>query len=114
MTNLFKDFNLGRIYSIEGNRASDVDHKNDIEWETMITIRIGPNPSLTESQQEVIKHEYGMENGESSIDVKQAMILYLLNRLGLSVEDDEPTTYQKKQHIVLLNINEVRKAMGKE
>ena len=114
MTDIFKDFNLGRIYSIEGKRESDVDPKNDIDWETMITLRIGPNPKLNESQQEVIKHEYGMENGESSIDVKRGMILYLLNKLGLSVEYDEPTTYQKKQHIVLLNIDEVRKALGKK
>jgi hypothetical protein len=114
LTDIFKDFNLGRIYSIEGKRESDVDPKNDIEWETIITVRIGPNPKLTKSQQEVIKHEYGMENGESSIIVKQAMTLYLLNRLGLSIEDDEPTTYQKKQHIILLNIDEVKKAMGKD
>jgi hypothetical protein len=113
MTNLFKDFNLGRVYSIKGNRDSDIDSKDDIKWETVITLKIGPNPKLTESQQEVIKHEYGMKDGESSINVKQAMILYLLNRLGLSIEDDEPTTYQKKQHIVLLNIDEVKKAMGK-
>lgn len=114
MTNLFKDFNLGRIYSIEGTRKSDADPNNDIEWKTTIILRIGPNPELTESQQEVIKYEYGMENGETTIDVKQAMILYLLNRLGLSVEYDEPTSYQKNQPIVLLNIKEVRKAMGKE
>jgi hypothetical protein len=80
----------------------------------MITLRIGPNPKLTESQQEVIMYEYGMENGETTIKVKQAMILYLLNRLGLSVEYDEPTSYQKNQPIVLLNTKEVRAAMGKQ
>lgn len=109
----FKDFNLGRIYSIEKNKPSNIDPNNDIEWETTITLIIGPNPNLTESQQEVIKHEYGMKDGELLIDVKQAMILYLLNRLGLSVEYDEPTTYQKKQHIILLNIEGVKKALGK-
>ncbi len=116
ISNIFKDFNLGRIYSIEDKRESKIDPKNDIDWEKMITLRIGPNPKLTESQQEVIKYEYGMDTGEgeSSIDVKRAMTFYLLNRLGLSIEDDEPTTYQKKQHIVLLNIDEVRKALGKE
>lgn len=111
---VFKDFNLGRIYSIEGRRKSDVDHTSDIAWNTMITLRIGPNPKLTRSQQEVIEYEYGMKNGETTIDVKQAMILYLLNRLGLTVEYDEPTSYQKNQPIVLLNIEEVRKTMGKE
>lgn len=113
-TNLFKDFNLGRIYSIEGKRKSDVDPKEDIKWETIITLRIGPNPEYSKSQQEAIEYEYGMKKGEITVDVKQAMSLYLLNRLGLSVEYDEPTSYQKNQPIVLLNKKEVRKAMGKE
>ena len=113
-TNRFKDFNLGRINSIEDKRENDMDVPNDINWETTITLKIGPNPKLSQSQQAAIKKEYGMKNGESAIEVKRAMIFYLLNRLGLSVEDEEPTTYQKKQHIVLLNIDEVRKAMQEE
>lgn len=114
LTNAFKDFNLGRIYSIEGSRDSDVDPKNDNDWESVITLQIGPNPRLTESQQEVIKHEYGMESGTTSFEVKKAMLFYLLNRLGLSIEDDEPiTTYQRKQHIVILNADEVKKVLGK-
>lgn len=113
MTNAFKDFNLGRIYSIEGSRDSDVDSKKDADWEDTITLKIGPNPHLTESQQEVIKHEYGMQDGTAFFEVRKAMLFYLLNRLGLSTEDDEPTTYQKKQHIVLLNVDEVKKALGK-
>lgn len=113
MTDLFKDFNLGRIYSIEGKIKSDINPQSDLKWATMITLRIGPNPALTNSQQQVIEHEYGMRDGETTITVKQAMILYLLNRLGLSVENDEPTSYQKNQPIVLINIEEVRKAMAK-
>jgi len=111
---MFKDFNLGRIYSIENNKDSDIESQRDEAWHTEFKVRIGPNPNLAESQQDVIKHEYGMEDGESSIPVKRAMILYLLNKLGLSVEDDEPTHFQQSQHVVLLNRDETKKAMGKK
>lgn len=107
--NFFKDFTLGRIMSIAAERNSDVDPKEDRRWETFVVVKIGPNPELAENHRKVIEYEYGMKNGQTSIQVRSAMLFYFLNSLGLRIKEEEKPTVQR--HIVLLNEKEVREAM---
>jgi WYL domain len=104
----FKDFNLGRIFSVRDQRDSQIDAKTDVKWETMTTVRIGPDPALSGGQKKVIEHEYGMTNGEAAIQVRSAMLYYFLGRLGLEFDKRD----DQKRHIILLNKNEVQAAYG--
>lgn len=105
--NFFKDFILGRILNVVNKKDSGINPKEDKKWETFITVKIGPNPELEENYRKIIEHEYGMKNGEVSIQVRSAMLFYLLSNLGLSIEEDDNSSYIKR--IVLLNKEEIRK-----
>lgn len=107
--NFFKDFVLGRILGISDEKDSEVNPEDDKGWETYVTVKIGPNPDLEDGHRKIIEYEYGMVNGEVSIEVRNAMLFYLLNRLGLSAKKDE--SILQKQHLFLLNAEEVQKAL---
>lgn len=107
--NSFKDFILGRLLRIFEERDSEVNPEDDKGWETFVIVKIGTNPALKEIHRKIIEYEYGMINGEAFIQVRCAMLFYLLNRLGLSVENEDKTL--QKRHIILLNKEEVQKAL---
>ena len=107
--NIFKDFILGRISNIAKEKKTDIDPLTDVEWETYVTVRIGPNPELDENRKRAIEYEYGMQNGETAIFLRKAMALYLLSNLNFSEKQKEQqdNIYHKK-HIVLLNPEEFK------
>jgi len=97
----FKDFLLSRILEIRGSRESDVPAENDRDWNTEITLEIGPHPALSETQAKVIALDYGMRGGKAKIKVRRALLYYTLRRLGL--DTDPGARKPQDQQIVLLN-----------
>jgi hypothetical protein len=101
----FKDFLLSRILETRDSRPSDVGVDEDTDWNESVSIKIGPNPELSDTQRRVVALDYGMDAGKTSIQVRRALLYYALKRLGL---DTEPKTRRPAdQHIVLLNRDEI-------
>lgn len=98
---VFKDFLLSRILDIRGSRESGVLAENDHDWNTVVTLEIGPHPALSETQAQVIALDYGMEGGKAEITVRRALLHYALRRLGL--DTDPAARKPHDQQIVLLN-----------
>lgn len=107
--NFFKDFVLGRIFNIVDERNNEINPDKDLKWNTFVEVKIGPNPKLTEEQRKIIEYEYGMKNGETSIEIRASMLLYLLNQLGVETKIGNKTF--QKQYITLLNSEEVQKEL---
>ncbi|MEH2535109.1 hypothetical protein V1277_005594 [Bradyrhizobium sp. AZCC 1588] len=97
----FKDFLLPRILEArdpsEPGGSATVDHL----WRDAFAVEIGPHPALTTSQQAVVAKDYGMRNGRATLEVRYAMLFYVLKRLGLL--GDAGKSNPKTQHIVVLN-----------
>ncbi len=108
--NFFKDFILGRFLQIIEEKDSEINPKDDKGWESFITVKIGPNPEFKETHRKIIEYEYGMINGEAFIQVRCAMLFYLLNRLGLDMRDEDKIL--QNRHIILLNREEIQKALN--
>ncbi len=73
----------------------------DDDWNTVVTLEIGPHPALSDTQAKVISLDYGMTDGKVEIRVRRALLYYALRRLGL---DTDPAARQPhEQQIVLLN-----------
>ncbi len=108
--NAFKDFTLGRILHVVGEKESEANPYDDKDWNTYILVQIGPNPILDERKQKIIEFEYGMENGQISLQVRRSMLLYFLNMLGLQIDINEDTV--RKQYITILNKDEVKRGLG--
>jgi hypothetical protein len=105
----FKDFLLGRIISIKGEKHHRVDVSLDEEWHQFVYIKIGPHPGLTRGQKEIIERDYGMNDGMVTIHVRAALVFYLIRQLRLEEGDMERPP--KSQQIVLLNRSEVKEAI---
>lgn len=97
----FKDFLLSRILEIRGTCKSEQSAENDLDWQSEVTLEVGPHPKLSEAQAKVIALDYGMQNGKAKIKVRRALLFYALRRLGL---DTDPAAIRPQdQQIVLLN-----------
>ena len=103
----FRDFVLSRIYSVGKPEESDVDPNEDMKWNFVVSLKIGPNPKLTPSQQKAIEIDYGMENGEVVYKCRQALLFYTLRLLRLSPDDDVDNDDPKKNQIILKNKDEI-------
>ncbi|HIK73323.1 MAG TPA: WYL domain-containing protein [Alcanivorax sp.] len=100
----FRDFVLGRINTC--SIAPGVAHPDicDSAWETQVELIIEANPQLSSAHRLVIERDYQMKNGKARIECRQALLFYTLKRLGLDVDNAEPSI---DQHIVLRNRSEV-------
>jgi predicted DNA-binding transcriptional regulator YafY len=79
----FKDFLLSRILDIRGSRDSGVLADDDYDWNTEVTLEIGPHPEFSETQAKVVALDYGMRGGKAKIKVRRSLLYYALRRLGL-------------------------------
>ena len=97
----FKDFLLSRILEIRGSRQSETSAGEDRDWNSEVTLEVGPHPGLSETQAKVIALDYGMRGGKAKIKVRRALLYYALRRLGL--DTDPAARRPQDQQIVLLN-----------
>lgn len=103
----FRDFVFGRIVSFGEQRETESRATDDSDWNTYVTLCIGPNPKCSVLQQKATEYDYEMINGKAEIKVRIALLFYLLRTLGLSrVEQDgsDPAS----QHIILTNRDELQ------
>ncbi|WP_435988219.1 WYL domain-containing protein [Sulfitobacter sp. SH22] len=106
----FKDFLLSRMLEIRGSQESSVSAEEDRDWNTKITLEIGPHPALSGTQAKVIALDYGMRAGKAKIMVRRALLYYALRRLGLDIDPD--ARKPQDQQIVLLNREAVHENPG--
>lgn len=91
----FSDFVLARILHIAGFEPSDTDPSRDLQWQTILTLVLAPNPDLPPAKKRVLELDYGMEDGQVQLPCRQAFLYYTLRRLGLhSKEAPDPLAQQ--------------------
>lgn len=104
----FRDFVISRIMEARQTRPPADPSASDSAWSEILELHIGPHPALSPNQKRVVELDYGMNNGQVTILVRQALLYYALKRLGL---DTDPTARKPQdQQIVLLNEKAIRGA----
>lgn len=101
--NDYLDFVLGRIRSAVPEGTTEIDPKDDADWHNFIEAIIVPHPRLSNAQKHAIESDYCMENGRLVLRVREALLFYHLDHLGL-LEHAE----NSKKHIALANRAELR------
>ena len=102
----YRDFVLSRFRDIPDIMdTSDHGVEGDDLWNTMVTIRIVPDPRLNADQQQVIERDYGMENGVLEITTRGKLVPYALKQLHIAPREllNDPTA----QQIIVENLDEV-------
>lgn len=104
----FRDFVISRIMEARQTRPPADPLASDSAWNEILELHIGPHPALSPNQQRVVELDYGMNNGQVTILVRQALLYYALKRLGL--DTDPAARKPQDQQIVLLNKEAIRGA----
>ncbi len=105
----FRDFVISRIMEARQTRPPADPLACDSAWNEILELHIGPHPALSPNQQRVVELDYGMNNGQVTILVRQALLYYALKRLGL--DTDPAARKPQDQQIVLLNDKAIRGAV---
>jgi hypothetical protein len=58
--------------------------KADHAWFTTVKLVLVPDPGLSPSRRRVVELDYAMTEGQAVLETRQAMLYYVLQRLGLS------------------------------
>jgi len=108
----FRDFVLSRITEasmLEEDAESNIMYDDD--WVETISLELSPHPGLNEVKRENLMLDYQASEGVIRLDVKRALIAYVLQRLSVDTTTDHslnPSAYQ----LVLVNRDEVEPFAG--
>jgi predicted DNA-binding transcriptional regulator YafY len=98
----YRDFVLSRFRDIpEILDESEHGVEGDADWNTLVSIRIVPDPRLERAQREVIEVDYGMVDGALDIPTRARLVPYVLQLLH--VDPGEPAEDPTAQQIVVEN-----------
>lgn len=111
LTNRFKDFLLPRILGSRDPGEGGRPGAEDELWQERFKVRIAPHPGLGPQQRAIVAKDYGMIGGTTVLEVRYAMLFYVLKRLNLLERPEELPV--RSQHIVVANRAETDEALRK-
>lgn len=109
LTDRFKDFLLPRILGTHDPGAGGRPGSEDVLWWERFSVLIAPHPDLSPEQQAIIARDYGMVDGTTALEVRYAMLFYVLKRLNLLGHPEKLPA--RSQHIVVVNREETDEAL---
>jgi len=84
----YRDFVIARIdrNSSSFRTRKDADLPDDVEWNTVVKVRLAIHPELTATQARAIRLEYGFEGKYLEVTVRKALLFYVDRQWGLDLE----------------------------
>ncbi len=101
----FRDFVFSRMLEVRPSLGRKVRPDKDHAWFSSVNLVLVPHSGLSPSMRRVVELDYAMTEGETVLVTRQAMLYYVLQRLGLSRDGD---LRPEAQQIELKNGIEVR------
>lgn len=110
-TDKFKDFLLPRILGSQNIAEAGRRGEQDRLWQERFSVEIAPHPDLGPAQRAIVERDYGMNGGTALLEVRYAMLFYVLKRLGLLEKPEKKPA--RSQHIIVANRAETDRALHK-
>lgn len=107
----FKDFLIPRITGVRDFDEPGLGGDSDTMWNDRFVVIIGSHPGLSQNQRAGVEKDYGMDGGTKPLEIRYAMLFYVLRRLGLL--DNPESKPARSQHIITINADETAEAMRK-
>ena len=108
----FRDFVLSRFSTAEClEDAAESSKRYDDDWVETVDLTLAPHPKLSEAQQQSLLLDYNAQDGKITLNVRHALVGYILHRLSVDTTTDHtlnPNAYQ----LILLNQDEVEPIAG--
>ncbi len=104
----FRDFVVGRILDLGDVAPSPISPDEDTAWREWVEVVIKPHPDLSPHQRRAIEIDYAMHGGTAPLEVRRAMLFYVLAYYQLLNDEGEAAARQ----IRLVN-TEIRALVGR-
>ncbi|MBQ4852468.1 YafY family protein [Pseudoalteromonas sp. MMG012] len=92
----FRDFSLSRILAAcpEFKCKAQKYKQDDDAWQREVILTIMPDPRLSDYAQQVVAHDFDMQNHKKRLTSNAALINYLISILRLDVQHPNPEAQQ--------------------
>jgi predicted DNA-binding transcriptional regulator YafY len=108
----FRDFVLSRFVDAQLlPEAAESSPQYDDDWMEMVSLQLAPHPGLSEAKQASLLIDYRCENKVIDIQVRRALIAYLLQRLSVDTTADHSLNPDAHQ-LIVLNRDEIEPFAG--
>ena len=108
----FRDFVLSRFTAAKMlPEAAESSAQYDDDWSELVTLQLSPHPHLDEQKRARLLIDFHHEDGRIEIQVRRALLAYVLQRLALDTPADHsmnPTAHQ----LIVLNRDEIEPFAG--
>lgn len=102
----FRDFVLSRFRGVpELLDKTNISAELDPGWTTEFCLEFRPDPRLTPAQQEVLAHDYQMQNGKLLLQTRACLAQYVLQEMQVNIRDINISP--EAQQLVLINHNDI-------
>jgi predicted DNA-binding transcriptional regulator YafY len=105
----YRDYVLGRILSVSEPEPSDANPNDDVEWQTVVELRLVAHPELEPHQKAAIEHDYRLETGELPVKTRLALAFYFIKRYNLDLRNGEIPP--ERAQLFLQNFEELNTAL---
>lgn len=108
----FRDFVLSRVLDaqlIDEDAESSAQYDDD--WMEIVSIKLTPHPKLSDEQRVILMTDYSAEDDVIELQVRRALIGYVLQRLSVDTTADHsmnPNAYQ----LIVMNRDEIEPFAG--
>lgn len=108
----FRDFVLSRFAEAQMlNEPAESSAQYDEDWSELVSLQLAPHPGLSEQQQTSLLIDYQHEDGVIEVQVRRALIGYLLQRLAVDTSADHSLNPHAHQ-LALMNRDEIEPFAG--
>lgn len=107
----YRDFALGRITQVSTEAVNALKTEaDDVDWNTLANLVVGPHPLLSEGQSKLLRDEYFSGKSERTVRVRTSLVSYTIQdlRLAVDLERQVPPEYQ----LILKNVQDFRDAFA--
>ena len=108
----FRDFVLSRFSAAQMlPEAAESSAQYDDDWSELVTLQLSPHPQLDEKRRANLLMDYRSENGLIEVQVRRALIAYVLQRLAVDTTADHRMNPHAHQ-LIVLNRDEIEPFAG--
>ncbi len=108
----FRDFVLSRFLEAEClNEPAESGAEYDEDWVETVTLKLGPHAGLDAQKRQSLLLDYGVSGESIEVEVRRALIGYVLQRLGVDTTQGHTLNPQAYQ-LMLLNREEIEPFAG--
>lgn len=106
-SNGFRDFVLSRFRGVPDLlNKTNISAGQDPGWITELCLAFQPDPRFTLAQQEVLAHDYQMQNGKLHIHSRACLAQYVLQEMQVNIREIDISP--EAQQLVLVNQSDIK------